>query len=282
MLNESVRFLRCPHCGAGLSLKDGSVVCANRHSFDVSRQGYVNLLSAAPKYLADTPAMVEARESFLRAGHYGALADQIARSANSAIGDGRFDGCAVDVGGGTGYYLGRLLDLLPAREGIVLDYSKYAARRAARAHPRMSAVIADAWQPLPIATGAAALVLNIFAPRSAPELRRIVHREGALIVVTPGEDHLSEIVGALGLLKVDERKEERLAERLDPYFDLARSESFRRAMRLDTTAIEQLVAMGPNAWHTDTEALRTRAERLPSPMIVTASVRVNTYRAKAK
>jgi 23S rRNA (guanine745-N1)-methyltransferase len=54
-------------------------------------------------------------------------------------------------------------------------------------------------------------VLNVFAPRDGAELRRILRPSGSLLVVTPGPDHLRELIGPLGLLSVDERKAERLA-----------------------------------------------------------------------
>jgi hypothetical protein len=64
-----------------------------------------------------------------------------------------------------------------------------------------------------------ALVLSVFAPRNGAELRRILSPAGRLLVVTPQRDHLGEIVRPLGLLPVDKRKEERLADTLGPYFE---------------------------------------------------------------
>ncbi len=90
---------------------------------------------------------------------------------------------------------------------------------AARAHRRIGAVGCDAWRPLPVADAAAGLVLNVFAPRDGAELRRILRPDGALLLVTPAADHLAELIGPLGLLSVDERKPERLADKLGPYFE---------------------------------------------------------------
>ena len=38
-------LFRCPHCGAPLTATDGSYLCPARHTFDIARQGYVNLLT---------------------------------------------------------------------------------------------------------------------------------------------------------------------------------------------------------------------------------------------
>ena len=55
--------LLCPLCGETLERADRSYVCQNRHSFDIARQGYVNLLTVQQKGwrgLADARATVAA------------------------------------------------------------------------------------------------------------------------------------------------------------------------------------------------------------------------------
>ncbi|MPY79373.1 MAG: rRNA (guanine-N1)-methyltransferase [Actinophytocola sp.] len=80
-----LRALRCSVCGAVFAVAGRALRCANGHSFDVAKQGYVNLLHAkVPAGTADTPAMVAARAAFLDAGHYALLADAVARAASSA------------------------------------------------------------------------------------------------------------------------------------------------------------------------------------------------------
>ncbi|MFE3937965.1 putative RNA methyltransferase, partial [Streptomyces goshikiensis] len=173
MLNRIVRYLACPHCGASLALGDRALSCPAGHSFDIAKQGYVNLLPGATKLRADTKEMVEARDAFLSAGHYGpvmdALVDLARRTADPAV-----PGCIVDIGGGTGHYHAKVVDAFPDVDGLLLDISKYAVRRAAKAHPRIAAAVTDAWQTLPLQDASAAVVINTFAPRNGPELHRIL------------------------------------------------------------------------------------------------------------
>ncbi|GHF24746.1 ubiquinone biosynthesis protein [Streptomyces mashuensis] len=277
MLNSVVRYLSCPHCGGPLEADGRTLRCPAGHGFDVARQGYVSLLARQAGANADTKEMVEARAAFLGAGHYAPLAAALARLARTVTDPG-VPGCVADVGGGTGYYQAHVMDELPGRDGVLLDLSKFAARRAAKAHARIGAVVADAWRPLPLRDGSAALVLNTFAPRNGPELRRVLNPGGTLLVVTPRTDHLAELVGPLGLMRVDERKEERLAGQLAPHFAVTASERLTTAMVLDHEALGLLVGMGPNAHHQDGEDLRRRVARLPERCDVTLSVTLTAYR----
>ncbi|MFC1414262.1 methyltransferase domain-containing protein [Streptacidiphilus sp. N1-12] len=276
MLQDIVEYLACPHCGLGLTTaQDGRALrCATRHSFDVARQGYASLLPGdAHTGTGDTAAMVAAREAFLGAGHYAPIVAALAAAAPAGAGAD----CVVDLGAGTGHYLAAVLDALPKAHGIALDISKFALRRAARAHPRAGAVVCDAWRPLPLRDGAADLVLNVFAPRNGPEIRRVLRPGGTLLVVSPTPRHLAELVGDLGLLGVDDRKEQRLAATLGPYLESAGSSEHSFPMLLDHAAVRTVVGMGPSAWHTDPDALAERMAALPDPVPVTASVTLTAF-----
>jgi 23S rRNA (guanine745-N1)-methyltransferase len=165
--------------------------------------------------------------------------------------------------------------------GVVLDSSRYAARRAARAHPRVAAVVADTWARLPVRDGVVDRVLVVFAPRNGPEIARVLRPEGRLVVVTPAADHLGEIVGPLGLLRVDPDKAARLATSLEPHLQPTTTTSFRTELALDRAAVATLVGMGPHARHIDRPALLEALGRLPDPVRVTVSVEVTTYRPGA-
>jgi 23S rRNA (guanine745-N1)-methyltransferase len=258
-------LLACPHCREPLEGDGGTLRCARGHAFDVARQGYVSLIAGGGlRHHGDTRAMVDARAEFLGGGHF----DPIAEAAvNAAAVDA--PGAIVDVGAGTGHYLARLLDAHPERDGLALDASRHAAVHAARSHPRTRAVVCDAWGDLPVRSGVAAVVLNVFAPRNPAEMRRILHDRGLLVVVRPTERHLRELVGPLGLVTVEEHKEERLAEAVDPWFEHRSSESCEYTMSLGTDALRALVMMGPSARHVEPADLRD-AE-------VTASVVVSAY-----
>jgi 23S rRNA (guanine745-N1)-methyltransferase len=141
-------------------------------------------------------------------------------------------------------------------------------------------VAADAWRRLPVASGAAGVVLNVFAPRSGAEFRRILHPDGRLVVVTPGPGHLAELAGPLGLLAVDPRKEERLATALGPFFELTARRDYGTVLSLDRAGTAQAAAMGPSAWHAAAGDLAARAAALPGRVRVTVSVTLSEFRPR--
>jgi len=272
MLAEVVAYLRCPVCGAGLApaAGTGTLRCPNGHSFDRARQGYVDLTAGPARHGGDSADMVADRASFLAAGHYGFISAGLAEAAPD-------HGLIVDVGAGTGAHLAAVLDARPGTLGLALDVSRYALRRAARTHPRAAAARCDVWSALPLADQSAAMLLNVFAPRNGAEFARVLRPAGTLVVVTPGPDHLRELVGALGLLRVDPAKQDRLAASLGPWFTPRFSTVLERPLRLDHAEVATLVGMGPSAWHADPGELATRIGALSPSVAATAQVRLSVY-----
>jgi 23S rRNA (guanine745-N1)-methyltransferase len=273
---RAVELLACPACGAGLAAQAGVLRCPAGHSYDLARQGYVTLLP--PRHRppsGDSAEMVADRVAVLEAGHYAGLTGALADAVQA---DGDEPARLLDLGGGTGHHLAGVLERLPDAVGVVLDSSRYAARRAARAHPRAMAVVADSWARLPVRDGAVDAVLVIFAPRNGPEILRVLRPGGRLLVVTPAVDHLAEIVAPLGLLRVDPDKAARLASALEPHLEPVRTVPFRTELELPHADVVRLVGMGPHARHVGRDVVSEAVAALPEPVSVTVSVQVAAYR----
>ena len=243
-LDAARGLLACPRCAGPLGPDGASVACPAGHRLDAARQGYVNLMNAAPPANADTPAMVAARERFLASGLYDRIAADVAgRVAGAAA------GTVLEVGAGTGFYLRRILDALPHARGVALDVSPAAARRAARAHPRAAAVVADVWQPRPLRSGRLGAVVCVFAPRNMPEFARVLAGQGLLVVVTPTAAHLDALRARHGLLGIDDDKDERLLRSTVGLFEAIARNRLDYRVRAPGAAVRDLIAMGPNAFH---------------------------------
>lgn len=272
-LIEVAGRLCCPHCGAAMTADDRGVACAGGHRFDRARGGGVTLLPPGEELPpGDTPAMLEARDAFLRAGHYAPLTAALANAVPATE-----TGCLVDAGAGTGHHTAGVLDARPGWWGIAVDASRTATRRAARAHERLAAVACDLTVPLPLHAGAADALLSVFSPRNGPEFARVVRPGGVLVVASAADDHLAEAREPLGLLGVQPDKRARLHARLGDAFVPSALEHVRFTLALEHDALLQLAGMGPAAFHWSPDDLAAGAAPLPSPFTVTASVTVETF-----
>ena len=214
--------------------------------------------------------MVAARERFLAGGWLEPLTTalvEVARSTGSPQ-----PGLAVDLGAGTGHHLAAVVAGLPGWDGLAVDLSKHAARRAARAHPRIGAIVADTWRRLPVRDHVAGLVLATFAPRDMSEVARVLAADGTFLLATPAQQHLQELGGELGLLTVDPRKEERLARSTEGLLSAVERRAVRAELDLPPDAVADLVGMGPSAHHRAAVAVPARVST------VTIAVDITAYR----
>ncbi|QDQ97237.1 methyltransferase domain-containing protein [Tomitella fengzijianii] len=280
-------ILRCPVCGGAVEADRRAVRCGSGHVFDRARQGYVSMLSRPLKFHGDDAVMVGARGAVLDSGLYDPLLRAVAAAGAEALAAVDVDAgpapgapLAVDLGCGTGRYLAGVLELAGEARGIGIDASKAAVRAAARAHPRAAALLGDAWAELPLADSSAGLIMSVFAPRNSAAYRRVLAPGGAVMVVAPEPGHLAELVEGVGLLRVDERKQERLAAALDGFGEV-RAETVRWSMRTTREQLAAIVGMGPSARHLDAAEVQARIARLPADQAVTGAVTVRVFRRGA-
>jgi len=198
---------KCPNCASALhpqlSEKPYVLRCARGHSFDVAKQGYVNLLLPQKRGAAlpgDNAEMVRARTAFLDGGYYRAFSDGVNRLTNDTL---RRQNTAqpviLDAGCGEGYYTARLHKAL-RDEGISgvcagFDLSRDAAAHAAKRAKAagcaevLSFAVASLFE-MPIADGTADGILNLFAPVADAEFARVLKPGGFLLMAVPAEEHL--------------------------------------------------------------------------------------------
>lgn len=263
-LRDNVRVMQscpptliCPICRAALAAAERTLRCPSGHSFDLARAGYVNLLTGKPsRFPGDSKLMLAARRRFLEGGHYAALATAVAHTTLSHL-DDYANGAPhiLDAGCGEGYYIGQLAAALgeqrPGRTHCFtgVDLSKEAARMAARRYPFAQFAVADTWRLVPVETGATAVVLNLFAPRNPAEFARVLAPGGLLLVVIPRPGHLQSVRDRFGLLSIETDKREQVIGQMQADFALAKAETLDVALRLNATAVVDLIQMTPSARH---------------------------------
>jgi len=263
---RTLHLLACPICGAALAQTGTMLKCEQSHSFDIAKEGYVNL--ARKQQPGDTKEMLQARRAFLDCGWYEPVSEAINAllvPAVREIGVGR----VLDAGCGEGYYGARLYQQLLARSGgeqiecVGIDVSKEAVRMAAKRYREMTLLVANLKERLPLVDEAVSGVVNIFAPRNLPEFARVLVAGGWLLIVIPGPTHISPLRERLGLLGIEEQKQQHVIEQCADLFELVTAQPVRYMLPLEREALGQLVMMTPNYWHL-TPQIRSDLEALPA------------------
>ena len=171
-----VNNLSCPLDGVRLEFRDKQLVCSNGHSFDVARQGHVNLLPVQHKRSknpGDTKEMVSARFRFLKTGIYAPIAKRLAEITFSQISGDKYI-CLLDAGCGEGYYFDYVFNALKDKEGdrtlsfIGLDISKPAIFEAAKRNKRIT------WRPIPTLCHHLKLELNRVTAMAKPIIKYLL------------------------------------------------------------------------------------------------------------
>ena len=259
--------LLCPLCGEILNKTEHAYLCPNRHSFDIARQGYVNLLPVQQKRSlqpGDTKEQVLSRRAFLDGGFYVPIADALCDLAKDCTGP------ILDIGCGEGYYSSRLQEALQT-ELVGLDISKEAVRFAAGRYKSAQWLCASAAR-LPVPDRSIGLVTSLFALTIPEEFRRVLRPDGAYIQVLAAEDHL---MGLKSVIYPELKHKEKDSVPELPGFRLAQSRALRFDFTVEGAQVQNLLSMTPHVYRISREG----AERLRRTQSLsdTASCVLNLY-----
>lgn len=263
---------RCPVCCAplGLMREQRRWVCPAEHSFDVAREGYVNLLLGRRKahQPGDSAEMVAARRRFLGTGAYDPISASVAAAVASTA-----PSLVLDVGCGEGRHT-RHLD---ATAVLGVDLAKPAVVAAARSHPGGWYAVAGA-QALPLPDGRIDTAVNIFGPVFAEELARVVRPGGAVVTAHPGPGHLAGLRSLVYEQPVPHEVKPPLRAAKE-WFEEVGSLVLQFLIEVaDADSLKDLFAMTPYRWHAPRDIEQRLAAATSGSFSISADVRVTTYR----
>ena len=261
-------------CARELELQGASLRCPQGHAFDVAREGYVNLLLVQDRKSSDpgdSKEAVAARRRLQDAGFGRPLLDaleaaiaEVAPPPASAV---------LDVGCGEGTFLASIAERF-SLEGHGVDISVSAIEAAAKRHPSLGWVVANADRGLPFADASFRLVLTIAGRRHPPEFARVLEPEGRLIAALPAEDDLIELREALHGHAIIVDRFGPLLKALEGTFQLEKRRVLRHRSRLETVAILDLLA---STYRGGRDSQREAVARIEA-MDVTSSWTLATFR----
>ena len=262
--------LLCPICGEILDRIEKQYRCGNGHSFDLARQGYVNLLPVQQKRSlnpGDTREQVLGRRAFLETGCY----EPISNTLNETAKELGATGPILDVGCGEGYYSARLAEALGA-ELTGLDISKEAVRCAAAKYKGPQWLCGTAAH-LPVENHSAGVVTSLFALTMAEEFKRVLRPDGYFFQVLAAEDHL---LGLKSIIYPELKFKEKNTVPEVPGFELVKSVPIRFTFTVEGEQVQNLLGMTPHVFRITKEG----AARLAATETLTdtASAVLNVYR----
>jgi 23S rRNA (guanine745-N1)-methyltransferase len=231
--------LLCPvrTCRAPLAREERRFACANAHSFDVARSGYVNLLQPQDrksKTPGDTNEAVLARRRFLDRGFVDAITAQLVAllplQASQSL---------LEAGCGEGHHLAAFRRAYGV-EAHGTDLSVPAIELAAKRHRDCFFTVANADRFLPYADGAFDAVASITARLNVEEFRRVC--AGTLLLVVPGADDLIELREAVSGDRVERDRAERTIAQFSSHFRLAKHERITHRAMLDHDAMVDVMS----------------------------------------
>lgn len=251
-------MLRCPVCLKPLVFVDHTARCEHGHSFDIAKEGYVNLLrgSKSGDKIGDDKFSARSRRDFLNKGYYAPLKDALVVIFLDK------QGTLLDICCGEGYYtsaLGQNEKLDVYGFDIAREMIRLAAKRG-----RGTYFVAN-MASIPVEDASFDYAVHLFAPFKEEEFARILRPGGSLYTVVPGKDHLFGLKQAL--YETPYRNDEKLPE--TKCLQLVGTQKITAQILLENPQdIESVFRMTPYYFHTsETDRAKLKAfETLQTPI----------------
>jgi len=230
-------LFECPLCRSTMVVKERSFECKKGHCFDVSAKGYVNFIPAHRHTSYDKNLFVS-RKRMLESGIYDCIVEEVKKYA---------DGCGkviLDAGCGEGYFARKFL-FDNGCDILAVDIEKDAVKMAAAGGGEICWTVADIAN-MPFADSSTDVLLNILSPANYAEFGRIIKKEGIIIKVVPGKNHLIELRRAVaGALRNVEYTNENVVEHFEKRLKLIGRSKLSLLKNIDKALLEDLFTMTP-------------------------------------
>ncbi|MBJ9706489.1 putative RNA methyltransferase [Acinetobacter baumannii] len=266
--------LMCPVCRQRLELVSKTWRCEQGHSYDIAKQGYVNLHVVQHKHSknpGDTPESVDARRAFLQGGYYQPLQQAVVHLLKQLKAK-----TVLDIGCGEGYYTSAMQQVVEQCIGV--DIAKTAVQRAAKLNDKVTWVVGTG-ATLPVIDQSMDVCTSLFSPIPQTEILRVLKDDGYLIVVTPATNHLYAMREAL-FEQVNPHTPQKFVEQLQDLFELKEQQVIDAPLVLDQQALKNLIAMTPYAYKASPER-RMQLEQ-KAHLQVTASFQIYLFQKRNK
>lgn len=259
-INQFQKYLetfRCPLCKNTMKIVgQKSFVCLKNHTFDFSKNGYVNLVSNASRSHYNK-ALFESRQQIISDSHlYQPLHDVLARIIGENMNSSNQHYKVLDAGCGEGSHLHKIMEK-QTFIGVGLDISKEGIQMAARRYGHPLWIVGDLAN-LPIEDGRFHTILNILSPSNYKEFKRILVPCGLLIKVVPRSNYLHELRAVLfESTEKESYKNDATVTLFTQHFQLLDIQRLSYTTKLTADEMRNLIQMTPLAWSAKESRINT-------------------------
>lgn len=265
IIREHENLFRCPLCWMPMVMEDsGSMVCQSRHTFDIAKKGYLNLLSGAQKSVYSRE-LFEARHKTCKVGFYNPLIEELSRIIEChsiSVNEKKIN--IIDAGCGEGSHLYGIYQRLREKEGCFftgVDISKDSINLAAQSDSRIIWCVADLAR-LPFSDGSFDVILNILSPANYGEFRRVLKDSGIVIKVVPEAGYLKELREIMFEGREEARySNKRVVEHFSQNLNIVSTKKINYEFALEEDILPHFVKMTPLAWGEDVRGIEKVYER---------------------
>uniref|UniRef100_UPI00403FB60F putative RNA methyltransferase n=1 Tax=Niallia sp. XMNu-256 TaxID=3082444 RepID=UPI00403FB60F len=283
-VSEFEWMFKCPLCDESMNVVDlKSLICHNHHTFDFTKQGYLNLTTRSIKTKYSKELFEARRKVIAKDGFFEPLSRTIAESLKNQVAKENL--VILDTGCGEGSHLVNLCDLVRTHfektvVGVGIDLSKEGIFVAAKNYSNYIWAVADLAKT-PFRDGQFDVILNLLSPSNYAEFNRLLRPDGLVIKVVPQNGYLKEL--RLALFDEPEKQSYSNHETVDlfnEHYQMVSSSRVQYAMSLNQDSIQSLLQMTPLTWNASKERVQSFLERETAEITVDLEVLVGKRKSE--
>ena len=240
-------IIRCPNCKRELQKMGNTYVCQLRHSFDISKEGYSNLILANQKKKlssGDNKMMIRSREAFLSQGYYDFIIDSIESMTSQNLNFEKDKINVLDLGCGSGYYIRNTYREIESIQRFGIDVSKNAIAHSAKKDVHGEYFVSSNFNP-PFLNNTLDIVFNIFAPCQLNEVSRILRQDGLFVKVIPINDHMKEVADMVYVKFSSHNSTTESEIEANHNLNIIATKDINKTIELNSENLKQLISMTP-------------------------------------
>lgn len=266
-VSKFVSIFKCPICQSSMQVVEfESLKCSNRHTYDFTKQGYLNFLTQPSKTKYGKELFEARRKLIADGGFFEPLCESIADIIKEYKKTDQETISILDTGCGEGSHLASICDIVRTKNqiavtGVGVDLSKEGVLVASKNYKNNIWCVADLANA-PFNNQQFDFILNILSPSNYAEFNRLLKDDGFLVKVVPQSGYLKELREAF----FDDSVKQSYSniETVDHFgnnYSIVNQSRIQYTMNLKHPFINALVQMTPLTWASSEEKVKAFLER---------------------